>query len=75
MDSKIDVIVDVQDGEKVYTLKLAANEEQAKYLMEVGFRTLLSVGAIEVPDVAKVPTKSDIDSMSQVGDAYKKTLN
>jgi hypothetical protein len=68
-------VVVTKDGENMYNVTMKVNQEQAKYMMEVGLRTLISLGAITCPEFAKIPSDQEKDELAEVGETYKKTLN
>lgn len=65
--------IDTSKG--VYTLKATLTDEQVKYLVELGYRYLLTIGAIAIPDKAKIPDEQELEQLAEVGDNFKRTLN
>lgn len=65
--------IDTSKG--VYILKSNLSEEQVKYLVELGYRYLLTIGAIALPEKTKIPDEAELEQLATVGDDFKRTLN
>ena len=71
---KFDTIVKTGDG--LYELTIAMNQEQLQYFVEVGFRTLLTMGAISLPPVTHIPSTEEAETLHKSAtEDWKSKLN
>ena len=69
-----DTVLQTSKGQ--YSMTLAMNQAQLQYLVEVGFRTLIGMGALTLPPVTHIPEKDEADALHQsVMDDWKSKLN
>lgn len=71
----MDIEAKIDTSKGAYVLKATLTEEQVRYLVELGYRYLLTIGAIAIPEKTPLPDEKELDALATVGDDFKRTLN
>lgn len=70
---KFNSIIDTDKG--AFKLEADLNEEQIRYLVELGMSYLITIGVVALPDKVRVPTKEEQEKLAEIGEDYKRHLN